>query len=78
MDELEITKGHSVFRGALLMPPRVGSSLLIYRIAEHDVLTTSVVRSVSIGPDGGLCVITLNSTYHLARTAAHPAVNEAA
>ncbi len=75
--ELEITTARGVFRGRLFAPPRVGASLIIYRIAQGDIIKTSTVRRVSAEPDGSLRVQTMNSIYRVAR-AAGPAVDEAA
>lgn len=74
--ELEFRTAKGVYRGRLLAPPRVGESLVIYRIAQGDVVQTSTVRRISTEPDGSLRVQTLNSIYRVAR-AAGPAVEAA-
>ena len=76
--ELEITVAGSVIRGLLFAQPKVGQSLVIYRISEGDVLKTSTVRSVSIEPDGAVRVETMNSTYRLVSTATKTAAHQAA
>ncbi len=75
--ELEITTAKGIFRGRLVALPRVGESLIIYRIAQGDIIKTSVVRRVTTERDGSLRVQTMNTIYHVAR-AAGPAVDQAA
>lgn len=75
--ELEITGPGGTFRGLLFAAPTLGSSLVVYRIDEADVLKTTPVRSVSTDPDGTVYVHTLNSTYRLARRAASAAIEAA-
>ena len=77
-DEFEITSAGRVIRGMLFAPPKVGQSLVIYRITEGDVLKTSTVRSVATEPDGAIRVETRNSTYRLVTPATRTAVDEAA
>jgi hypothetical protein len=76
-DELDITGPGGTFRGLLFSAPRLGASLVVYRIGEGDILKTTPVRSVSTDPDGVVYVHTMNSTYRLARRAASAAVDAA-
>ena len=76
-DELEVTGPGGVFRGLLFSTPRLGASLIIYRLVEGDILKTTPVCRVSADPDGSVLVQTRNSTYRLARQAAKSAVEAA-
>jgi hypothetical protein len=54
------------FVGLLMRGPTVGESMLIFNIGG-DAFITSVVRQVSVEPEGALLVDTTNSTYRLVR-----------
>jgi hypothetical protein len=60
---LTISASHD-FVGLLMRGPTIGESMLIFNVGG-EAMITSVVRQVSLQPDGALLVETINSTYRL-------------